>query len=266
MTFSELLAINQDQKETILLLEGYYAYEAAIVFTGENEFRLRNESGDEFYIEKRSIFLLRKNDAIDISVFGGEGDYDLKVVYISDKLIHQLAHNHSKIQTEHTKGLISTSIPLSELDVFYKTVSKISDKSIEKKASLFEISYILSFFGNDQQVIDILSSCKTETTACSVIQIMESDLSFNWKVGDISERLFITESCLRKKLQKENLSFRKISLDIKMKHAAIMLRRTNKHITQISRTLGFNSTSYFIKVFKKYYSTTPKKYISIYRN
>ncbi len=266
MTFSELIAINQEQKETILLLEGYYAYETVIIFTGENEFRLRYENGDEFHIEKRSIFLLRKNDALNISVFGGEGDYDIKVVYISDKLIHQFAHHHSKIHTEQTKRLISTKIHLSELDVFYKTVTKISDKSIEKRASLFEISYVLSFFGNDQQVIDILSSCKTETTASSVIHIMESDLSFNWKIGDISEKLFITESCLRKKLQKENLSFRKISLDIKMKHAAIMLRRTNKHITQISRTLGFNSTSYFIKVFKKYYSTTPKKYVSIYRN
>lgn len=47
-------------------------------------------------------------------------------------------------------------------------------------------------------------------------------------------------------------------LDIKMKHASLFLRTTDKNIDEISCLVGFNSTSYFIKVFKEYYNTTPK--------
>ncbi|EFI3662603.1 helix-turn-helix transcriptional regulator, partial [Escherichia coli] len=163
--------------------------------------------------------------------------------------------------------VVTNEVAPEDLCLFYQTINKWSDKSTEdQNISIFDISYVLSFFRDDIKVISVLRRCQIETTASKVVEIMEKNLSKNWKINEVSEQLFITESCLRKKLQNENLSFRKLAVDVKMKHASIYLRRSNKHIGQIARILGFNSTSYFIKVFKEYYNTTPKKYVKFFRH
>lgn len=119
---------------------------------------------------------------------------------------------------------------------------------------------------NDEDITNSLVSTSSYTFAERVIDVIEKDLSKNWSVYDVSKAMFLSDSCLRKNLQKENLTFKKINLDIKMKNASILLRTTNKNIYTIAESLGFNSVSYFIRVFREYYGTTPKKYIKYVRS
>ncbi|MHA6483447.1 response regulator [Paenibacillus sp. strain BS8-2] len=46
----------------------------------------------------------------------------------------------------------------------------------------------------------------------------------------------------------------------KMEHAAELLRKSNRKINEIAEDVGYQNTSYFIRVFKKYYACTPQKY------
>ncbi|MDQ8734756.1 response regulator [Paenibacillus sp. LHD-38] len=46
----------------------------------------------------------------------------------------------------------------------------------------------------------------------------------------------------------------------KMEHAADLLKRTSHKIAFIAEEVGYQNTSYFIRVFKKYYACTPQKY------
>lgn len=48
----------------------------------------------------------------------------------------------------------------------------------------------------------------------------------------------------------------------RMERACILLINTNASITEIAYQCGFNDSSYFVKVFKKYKGSTPKKYRS----
>ena len=47
---------------------------------------------------------------------------------------------------------------------------------------------------------------------------------------------------------------------LKIEEAASLLLYTEYTDTEISALLGFSSQSYFIKVFRKFIGTTPKKY------
>lgn len=136
-------------------------------------------------------------------------------------------------------------------------------KRSDKNKKLFKILYLLSFFNNHNDIVNVILSASSKSIVDRVIKVVELDISKNWKLGDVSSSMFMSDSCLRKQLNKENLTFKKIMLDIKMKHAALFLRTTDKNIDEISCLVGFNSSSYFIKVFKGYYNTTPKKYSSV---
>ncbi|MBM0065545.1 response regulator [Bacillus gibsonii] len=47
---------------------------------------------------------------------------------------------------------------------------------------------------------------------------------------------------------------------LKMEKAAYQIENTNKKINQIAKEIGYNDSSYFIKVFKKFYSKTPHEF------
>lgn len=49
-------------------------------------------------------------------------------------------------------------------------------------------------------------------------------------------------------------------LDLRMRHAAYLLRSTYMNVNQAADYLGFSSTSYFSRVFKKYYGVSPSEY------
>ncbi|MCO4902786.1 AraC family transcriptional regulator [Escherichia coli] len=272
MYFAKVFPSCEKQQKKGITVEDYHVYVSVVIFSGDNEVRLKSrKSGQEVLIGRNSIFLLVKNSCYDIIVSHKNGDYDMKIMYIPDKYISLISETSSVFNdiqdAQIGNEVVTKEIAPEDLYLFYQTINKWSDKSLEDRdISIFDISYVLSFFRNDIKVITALRLCQIETTASKVVKIMEKKLSKNWKINEVSEQLFITESCLRKKLQNENLSFRKLAVDVKMKHASIYLRRSNKQISQIARILGFNSTSYFIKVFREYYNITPKKYIKFFRN
>lgn len=49
----------------------------------------------------------------------------------------------------------------------------------------------------------------------------------------------------------------------KMVQATELLRHSDLSISQIAKSLGFNQTSYFSRIFKKEYSMTPKEYRNV---
>lgn len=155
------------------------------------------------------------------------------------------------------KNIFTADLNETQLNIVYNIIEDIKHSGNNKKA--FKILYLLSFFNNHNDIVNVILSASSTSIVDRVIKVVELDISKNWKLGDVSSSMFMSDSCLRKQLSKENLTFKKIMLDIKMKHASLFLRTTDKNIGEISCLVGFNSTSYFIKVFKEYYNTTPKK-------
>lgn len=78
---------------------------------------------------------------------------------------------------------------------------------------------------------------------------------------ETAERLKISSAYLSRLFKKETgFAFGDYVNKLKIEEAASLLLYTEYSDTEISSLLGFSSQSYFIKIFKKYMGTTPKKY------
>lgn len=78
---------------------------------------------------------------------------------------------------------------------------------------------------------------------------------------DVAAYLKISPAYLSRLFKKETgISFGEYENMLKIEEASSLLLYTEYSDTEISNLLGFSSQSYFIKVFRKYRGTTPKKY------
>lgn len=81
----------------------------------------------------------------------------------------------------------------------------------------------------------------------------------------VASCLCLSPSLLKKKLKSENTSYSQIITTCRMRYAVNELIMDGKNISQVSKSCGYNSTSYFISVFKDFYGMTPLHYVSQHR-
>ena len=77
----------------------------------------------------------------------------------------------------------------------------------------------------------------------------------------VARELNISYSCLAKSIKEFNgLSFTECVNQIRVENAKRLLALTKKSVTEIGLECGFSVTSYFIKIFRRVTSMTPKAY------
>jgi len=83
----------------------------------------------------------------------------------------------------------------------------------------------------------------------------------SFSITEMAEKLHFSPTYLSKKFKNQvGTSIQLYVLDLRLEFAADLLVGTNLSVSDVSASAGFNSTSYFIKQFKKKYGVTPKKY------
>lgn len=73
---------------------------------------------------------------------------------------------------------------------------------------------------------------------------------------------FSKQYCMRLFKSHMNMTINEYILDLRMRHAAYLLRDTYMNVNQAADYLGFSSVSYFSRVFKRYYGVSPSEYFS----
>lgn len=111
----------------------------------------------------------------------------------------------------------------------------------------------------------ILSSNEAIDCLMFSYQIIESDIHKDWNLSMVASCLCLSPSLLKKKLKSENTSYSQIITTCRMRYAVNELMMDGKNISQVSQSCGYNSTSYFISVFKDFYGMTPLHYVSQHR-
>ncbi len=92
-----------------------------------------------------------------------------------------------------------------------------------------------------------------------IIDIFKTDPATAWSLGDISQRLSMSESTIRRKLQMENTSFRHISIQFKLAYGMHLLQTSDQPISLIAEKCGYQSPSRFTEKFRQWFGVTPKK-------
>lgn len=237
-----------DTHELYYLVKGQTKY-----FIGNEIFIL--EPGDMVFIPK---FVYHKTDNSD-----DEYVERLRIVFDDD-----IVGEDEKKYINQLKDRRLLKIPAENQSLFENIFKQIENEENKKQLGYTEMEHL--FF---RQLLILISRYCTEESnslgeAFSVIQCIAKDISENYNT-DLSletlsqkygvspchlSRLFknITGVCLN-----EYINISRISA------AEKLFSDTSSSITQIATQCGFNSSSYFSAIFKKFKGVTPKKYASM---
>lgn len=147
--------------------------------------------------------------------------------------------------------------------VRYSAMETQDEIAIERTRSL--LFTVLSRFLDHKKFISLLMHMLRSRISDSVYHIIQSDIHKDWNLSAVASCLCLSPSLLKKKLKNENTSYSQIITTCRMRYAVNQLLMDGKNISQVSQLCGYNSTSYFISVFKEFYGMTPLHYVSQHR-
>ena len=126
------------------------------------------------------------------------------------------------------------------------------------------IAYLNSEERNHHNFSELLLFSCLLSVSGKVRNIVNMKLAHPWKLKDICDCLYISESLLKKKLKQEQTTFSQILLDARMQHAKNLIR-VEGSVNKIAEQCGYASTSYFIYAFRKHFGNSPKRVSKEYR-
>ncbi len=153
--------------------------------------------------------------------------------------------------------VVEDDIPLSLVYSLFEGI-RIADSYTSSLKEKLCVS-LLSVFKDRARVTSFLLT-HMNTLSYKIMGIIAGDLAHPWHLKDIAERLYASESLIKKKLREEGTSFSEILRDLRMESARKMIIENLYTITIVAQRCGYNSTSYFISAFKDYYGKTPLHY------
>jgi AraC-like DNA-binding protein len=90
-----------------------------------------------------------------------------------------------------------------------------------------------------------------------VAQLIAPDPAHDWSAYEVCRRLGIGESTLRRRLNKEGSSLRKVLEESRMVAALALLQETFWTVGQVAEAVGYNSHSRFSERFKRRFGLSP---------
>lgn len=136
---------------------------------------------------------------------------------------------------------------------------KILTCDTDRKEFTHSIYYVISFFIKLPGFTDSLVRSMKKSYAEKIYGMMISDVTKKWSLQMCSKELHTSASTLKRKLEAEETSFRRIYLDARMSISLTLLRTTSKSISSIAHESGFSSCSSFSTTFSKYFGISPKR-------
>ncbi len=184
------------------------------------------------YFDDRFIFDLISKYNLTINT--KEQQNIIKINYKKDVLIN----NTVNIFQEYLKNKLDTNLLKLKIEEIFLQVFRLNNM-------------VLSKFINS-----ILSTSKDRTKF-----ILESNIDLIQNIDDMCSLTRLSQNQLRRYIKKEYSLTPKVWIDTKrLEQATLMLKNTNKTITDISTTCGYSTVSWFISQFKKQYNQTPKEF------
>ncbi|MDS1606281.1 AraC family transcriptional regulator [Escherichia coli] len=117
----------------------------------------------------------------------------------------------------------------------------------------------LAFFSSEKMFSPFLTACISSISG-RLGALFHTDIAANWTLREVSLRLCMSESLLKKRLKEEGSCFSELLLTERMRMAAMLLNQYSCAINRIAAQCGYNNTSYFISVFRRYFGVTPEAY------
>ncbi|HVL01610.1 MAG TPA: helix-turn-helix transcriptional regulator [Dongiaceae bacterium] len=95
------------------------------------------------------------------------------------------------------------------------------------------------------------------SAAQRIASLLATDCARNWRITDACTALAMSESTLRRELQRENTGFREILEQVRLTHALGLLQGSRRNIAEIAGMVGYDSPSRFAARFRQRFGMSP---------
>jgi len=176
-------------------------------------------------------------------------------------------------RTNHIPVIVLTALYESKyhMESILKGADAYLTKPIDESLLLAQIENVLinremmqkrMEYKKEGQVVPISSN--KDSLIVSAEKMIEKNLqNTEFDIQNLSAYLNVSRSTLHRKIKKStNQNPSEFIRDIRLRNALDLLKAGKFNIDEIGTYVGFNSTSYFIRSFKKKYGKTPKEYYS----
>ena len=139
----------------------------------------------------------------------------------------------------------------------------------QRSYSSVDYSHLLHFLArvNRDFRLDSLDASKTKSKASSgqlekireVVHLIENDLSYNWKLAELAERVYLSPSRFSDLFkQTVGISPMDYLIGVRIDKAVSLLETTDMKVTAIAMECGFRSLSNFNRLFQQRMGMTPR--------
>lgn len=224
-----------------------------------------------------------------ILIYEGEGKFFYDGEESSVKKGNFIIVNKNSSHYEATNGLCYYAMGFTNLEIGDKldirkniNIFTLNHDSFEQFLTLYDLTYkeaknkrphYIDFIENTVENLFVLirrlekvnineaKSSKYSPIIEVACQIIENNYSKDFSINDLALRLNISPYHLCHKFSKETgYGIIEYKISCQLKESINLLNQTDMTISEIALLVGFNSTSYYTKQFKKHYNASPKQY------
>ena len=214
---------------------------------------------EKISLKKGSVVAIEYN----LKVFFSSNKDNIMIVDIEEKTVNDFFKNNTlspfSVRRFYSAYLIVNCTDYSLLKNLIGCLNCDGETTaVVKNSILFACLAILS---SEKMFQSFLFGC-LNSLGSKVKAIIHSDISAAWRLCDISSRLCLSESLLKRKLKHEGLSFSKLILEERMVMAERLLSYNFYPVGKVAKICCYESASYFISVFRRYFGVPPHEYSS----
>ncbi|MCG7492933.1 AraC family transcriptional regulator [Thalassobius sp. Cn5-15] len=98
-----------------------------------------------------------------------------------------------------------------------------------------------------------------ETVLSRVRQVIEADLTHDWRSPEVAAQLAMSEATMRRHLAQMGQGFSRVLLHTRLERGLTLLQTTTMPIAEVALDCGFKTPSHFSDAFRKRFGIRPKE-------
>jgi len=215
----------------------------------------------ELEISTNDILYLSQGNYFMSEIVGDKNNFESILISFDDDFVLDFIRKYKiKINLQSQESVLNI-----QRDTFIDScISNINDyfsTKLENKIDLLKLKIheiFLYTLSKDKELFLSFLNKIVNTKPSRIKYILESNLDIINNVSDMCKLTRLSNGILRKEMLRLYNQKPKQWLDKqRLKKAIIMLKNTNKSISDIATSCGYSTVSWFIIQFKKHYKTTP---------